>query len=270
MGQRDHARYLVENGQAGASPGQGRQQSSTACFERSLLEVEHAMRSHARRLIGPSLQGLMDEDDLVQLVYLALWRGARNGRYRLEGTLHVERLAFSLMGRIAATLGRRERKLRTKRQHRMPCEPATLEPAAEDRLASAEATEIVARLRSYFDEASWRYMQLRFVEGYSAPQVAEQVGFTAKAIQKRIARRRAALPEQLVELAVSCLGRARGSLGPMCGRDWGSGGGETFREPLLWRARVASLMRAPPVLVAVECAACAPRRAEEMKLCSLA
>ncbi len=178
-------------------------------IEGILIALVPALRSRARRLIGPNLRPSLDEDDLVQSTLLDLLQARRNGKYRFDATRQFKRFAYAHMRRIAATRAR---------QARQPLElvpvvqlggPYAHDAGSQTCILRVEACEILDKLRTYFDGQSWCYMVLHFVKGHSASDAAEQVGLTVKAVQKRIERQRAALPQELVQLAFSLLGRPR-------------------------------------------------------------
>lgn len=173
-----------------------------------LVEIMPALTSTARRLMGPNLRQLVDPGDLVQSALLSLVQGCRSGKCRVDDVSELMRCACLRMRHIAARLAR---KTRQHLQISLPDAPeavlAARDAGSQSPIARSEAREILEKLRPCFDERSWSYIQLHYVEGYSASDAARRVGLTVKAVQKRIERQRAALPYELVQLAVSLLGR---------------------------------------------------------------
>jgi RNA polymerase sigma-70 factor (ECF subfamily) len=174
-------------------------QGDEAALEQLVRQYEKRIRLTARALLRPVLRPYLDSDDLVQSVHRVLLPELRQEKFDSLEKL----LAFAVVV-VKRKVARHWRHL--KRQKRLEGEPgngsdfllASLNSKEADPASAAQLKDLKDQLHkvlSDLNEKDRRLLELR-LEGYTMPQVADELGIDAKILRVRLSRLRQRLRDQ--------------------------------------------------------------------------
>jgi len=168
--------------------------NDTAAQAQLCQHYEPKVRIVARVLLGPALRSHFDSMDLVQSVHRSLLVGLRDQKFDISTPEKLIALASTIVRRKVARKWRRER-----RQVRLASNPhdsaglvqtlSSLSSPDADPAKLAEFNDQIERLCQSLSETERRMLELR-LEGYTSPEVAQQLGIHAVALRVRWTRLR--------------------------------------------------------------------------------
>lgn len=153
------------------------------------------VRIVARVNLGPALRPYLDSQDLLQSVHRSLMVGLRNDKFDISSP---EKLIGLTLTMVRRKIARQWRHLR--RQMRPSAASldgdgsiapllTSISAPQDDPAKAAEFRNGVERLCRNLDEVEHRIVDLR-LQGFSAPEIAEQLGMTSVNIRVRMTRLR--------------------------------------------------------------------------------
>jgi len=171
----------------------GRQGDQDALLDLA-RQYEFKVRLVARYLLGPALRPYLDSMDLVQSVHRSLLLGLRQDKFDLSSPENLMALALTLVRRKAARQWRRlqrQRRLESGSAERsgLPELLMSLSCPQPDPARTAAFHDQVEHLCRNLDEAERRVLELR-LQGYSAAEIAAQLGVNVNALYVRLTRLR--------------------------------------------------------------------------------
>ena len=159
-----------------------------------VTQYESKVRLVARVLLGPALRPYLDSLDLVQSVHRSLLVGLRQDKFELSTPEHLIALTLTMVRRKVARQWRHLQ--RQKRLECAACETGSLgdvlislSGSREDPSRIAQFNDQVEHLCANLNDAERRLLELR-VQGYSLPEIAEDLGLSAVALRVRLTRLR--------------------------------------------------------------------------------
>ncbi len=148
----------------------------------------------ARVHLGPALRPYLDSQDLLQSVHRSLMLGLREDRFDISTPDKLIALALTMVRRKIA---RQWRHLR--RQDRLSGGPqdashlalllTSLSSPRQDPAAEAQFRDTVEHVCRHLDTVEQRIVDLR-LQGFAAPEIAEQLGMTPVNVRVRMTRLR--------------------------------------------------------------------------------
>jgi RNA polymerase sigma-70 factor (ECF subfamily) len=163
-------------------------------LERIAREYEKKVRVVARVHLGPALRPYLDSQDLLQSVHRSLMVGLREDKFDISSPDKLVALALTMVRRKIA---RQWRHLR--RQDRLSAGSqdssnmalllTSLSTPQEGPAAAAEFRDAVEHLCQSLDAVEQRIVDLR-LQGFAAPEIAEQLGLTPVNVRVRMTRLR--------------------------------------------------------------------------------
>lgn len=163
---------------------------------RQIAELyQSKVRIVARVNLGPALRPYLDSQDLLQSVHRSLMVGLRNDKFDISSPDKLIGLTLTMVRRKIARQWRHLR--RQMRPSSAPQEDdgsmapllTSLSAPQSDPAAAAEFRNSVELLCRNMDEVEHRMVDLR-LQGYSAPEIAEQLGMSAVNVRVRMTRLR--------------------------------------------------------------------------------
>jgi RNA polymerase sigma factor (sigma-70 family) len=157
-------------------------------------QYEPKVRLVARVLLGPALRPYLDSLDLVQSVHRGLLLGLRQKKFHLAGPENLIALALTLVRRRVARHWRhlqRQRRLAdgTSASGELAAALTSLSGSGDDPASAAQFRDQVEHLCSGLKPAERRLLELR-LQGYTAAEVARELGLSAVALRVRLTRLR--------------------------------------------------------------------------------
>ena len=157
-------------------------------------QYEKKVRVVARVHLGPALRPYLDSQDLLQSVHRSLMVGLREDKFDISSPDKLIALALTMVRRKIA---RQWRHLR--RQERLSAGShdtsnmavllTSLSTPQEEPAAVAQFRDTVEHLCRNMDAVERQIVDLR-LQGFAAPEIAEQLGLTAVNVRVRMTRMR--------------------------------------------------------------------------------
>lgn len=168
----------------------GDQKALTRIAEQYEKKVQIVARVH----LGPALRPYLDSQDLLQSIHRSLMVGLREDKFDISTPDKLVALALTMVRRKIA---RQWRHLR--RQERLSSGSndiadvalllTSLSTPRDEPAAAAQFRDTVAYLCSNMDTVEQRIVDLR-LQGFAAPEIADQLGMTPVNIRVRMTRLR--------------------------------------------------------------------------------
>lgn len=155
------------------------------------------IRSNIRRLHGLlRRRGWQkhDAEDVIQDAFMRMQAFCNDGGEVRNPEAFLVRTALNL----SINLRTRKRDHATVAQLEPDCtQPLQFAPAADDVLAAEDSLKAVVSLVDTMTPRTREIFLMHYLEGYTYPQIAQQLGISVSAIEKHVARAMLALTQEL-------------------------------------------------------------------------
>ena len=157
-------------------------------------QYEPKVRVVARVLLGPALRPHFDSMDLVQSVHRSLLVGLRDQKFDISSPEKLIALASTIARRKVARKWRITRRQPLGAGASLSHLLSSLSSPEADPAKAAEFNDQIERLCESLTDVEKRMLELR-LEGFTSPEVAQQLGLHAVALRVRWTRLRKRLQE---------------------------------------------------------------------------